>query len=274
MILDLVAVSPTRITAMPPESLPSLLATDPVVTLGVLTRMAAAVGAGGLASFPQLSPRIRLAAALALSAAALPAAVATGHEPQPWLMLLVGEAVIGLGLGLAVALAFAEASWAGGILGSVSGMSWADDFSGDQPTGEGGAARLAAWLAAAGFLAAGGHLVLIEGLVDSVQRLPIGSFLSAASRADLGDTVAFVSSAALSLALALALPAMTAVLSFHVAAALCLRSVRFVVGPGSLQAAASLVLLAAVVAGAGGWTEGFAAAVRPVLERSLFELGR
>ena len=80
--------------------------------------------------------------------------------------------------------------------------------------------------------------------------------------------------AALSLALALALPAMTAVLSFHVAAALCLRSVRFVVGPGSLQAAASLVLLAAVVAGAGGWTEGFAAAVRPVLERSLFELGR
>jgi len=259
---------------MPVDSLAGLCAADPVTALGVVVRMGSVVAAGGLASFPRLGPRIGLAAALALSAAALPAAVARGHVPQPAVLLMVGEAVVGLGLGLAVAVAFAAASWAGGILGSVAGMSWADDFSGDAATGEGGAARLASWLAVAGFLAAGGHLVLVAGLVDSVQQLPVGGFASAVGRDRCAEVIAFMPSAALSLAIALALPALTAVLTFHVAAALCLRSVRFVVGPGSLQAAASLVLLAAVVAGAGGWTEGFSAAVRPLLERGLEARGR
>ena len=259
---------------MPPDSLAGLCLADPVTSLGVIVRIGSAVAAGGLASFPRLGPRTGLAATLALSAAALPAAVARGHAAQPAALLLVGEAVVGLGLGLAVALAFAAAAWAGGILGSVAGMSWADDFSGDQPTGEGGAARLAGWLAMAGFLATGGHLVLVAGLVDSVQRLPIGCFASAVGRDQLAETIAFMPSAAISLAIALALPGLTAVLTFHVATALCLRSVRFVVGPGSLQAAASLVLLAAVVAGAGGWTEGFSAAVRPLLERGFAESGR
>jgi flagellar biosynthetic protein FliR len=259
---------------MSPDSLAILCGADPVTTLGVVVRMATVVAVGGLASFPRLGPRIGLAAGLALSAAALPTAVARGSTPQPVVLLLVGEAIVGLGLGLAVAVAFAAASWGGGILGSVSGASWADDFAGDPPTGEGGAARLAGWLAVAGFLATGGHLVLVTGLVDSVHWLPIGGFASAISRDELTEMIAGMPSAALSLALALALPALTAVLTFHVAAALCLRSVRFVVGPGSLQAAASLVLLAAVVAGAAGWTEGFATAVRPLLERGLVEASR
>ena len=150
---------------MPVDSLAGLCAADPVTALGVVVRMGSVVAAGGLASFPRLGPRIGLAAALALSAAALPAAVARGHVPQPAVLLMVGEAVVGLGLGLAVAVAFAAASWAGWILGSVAGMSWADDFSGDAATGEGGAARLASWLAVAGFLAAGGHL---RPLVDEL----------------------------------------------------------------------------------------------------------
>lgn len=246
-----------------------LLTVDPLVAIGVGTRMAVAVAAGGLASFPRLGPRISAAAVLALAAAALPAAAGRPLESQPPLLVIAGEAVIGLGLGLAVALAFAAASWAGGMLGSVAGLAWADDFAGDPPTGEGGPARLAAWLAVAGFLAAGGHLTLVAGLVDSVQRMPIGSFTTAVAREECAELATVLPTAALSLALAMALPAIAAVLSFHVAAALCLRSVRFVVGSGSLQAAASIVLLAAVVAGAGGWTEGFAAAVQPLLERGL-----
>lgn len=258
---------------MSQDSLLHLLAADPAVTLGVAVRMAGVVAAGGMASFPRLGPRIGSAVALALAAAALPAAVARGHEPQPLMVLVVSEAVVGCGLGLAVAVAFGAAAWAGGVLGSMAGMAWADDFSGDAPAGEGGAARLAAWLAVAGFLAMGGHLVLIAGIVDSVARLPIGGLAAAAAREHLGDMLVAMPGLALSLAMALALPAVTAVLTFHLASALCLRSVRFVVGPGSLQAAASLVLLAAVVAGAGGWTEGFATAVQPVLERALLEIG-
>ncbi len=255
------------------HSLAPLLAIDPLVALAVLVRMAAAVAAGGLASFPRLGPRIAAAAALALAAAALPGAAAQPIETGTPFLLVAGEAIAGLGLGLAVAVAFAAASWAGAILGSVSGLAWADDFGGDEPTGEGGAARLAGWLAVAGFLAAGGHLVLVAGLVDSVQRLPIGAVAAAFGRERFAEAVVSLPTAALSLAIALALPAVTAVITFHVATALCLRSVHFVAGPGTLQAAASLVLLAAVVAGAGGWTEGFAAAVRPLLERGLLEDG-
>ena len=256
---------------MPFESCARLIAADPVVALAVVVRMGTVVAAGGLAQVPHLGPRIGAAVALALAAAALPAAAARGHEPQPVLFLLAGEAVVGLGLGLAVAVAFGAAAWAGGILGSVSGMAWADDFSGDQPAGQGGPAGLAGWLAMAGFLAAGGHVALVEGLLDSVHRLPVGTVCSIMVRDRLADAVASLPSLALALAFALALPAVTAVVTFHLAAALCLRSVRFVPGPGVLQAAASLVLLAAMVAGAAGWTEGFAAAVRPVLERGVLE---
>ncbi len=88
----------------------------------------------------------------------------------------------------------------------------------------------------------------------------------------LADLVAAVPSAALSLALSLAAPALVAVVAFHVAAAVCLRAVRFTPGAGILQAAASLVLVGAVFVGAGVWTSGFAAAVQPSLERVFLEV--
>jgi flagellar biosynthetic protein FliR len=255
---------------MPADSLPAILSADPALVAGVVARMAAAVAAGGLPVFPWLDMRVRAAATLALAAVALPGAVPAG-DSLSLLPLLLGEAVVGLGLGLAAALAFAAAAWAGGILATVSGLNWAADFTPDSPAGEGGAARLATWLAVAGFLAAGGHLAVVAGLVDSVGRMPVGT-LAVAGGAGLAELVASLPTAALELALALAAPALAAVLAFHVAAAVCLRAVRFAPGPGLVQVAASLVLLAAIGAGAGAWTTGFAAAARHQIERSLGDL--
>ena len=255
---------------MPADSLPAILTADPALVAGVVARMAAAVAAGGLPVFPWLDMRVRAAATLALAAVALPAAVPAG-DSLPLVPLLVGEAVVGLGLGLAAALAFAAAAWAGGILGTVSGLNWAADFTPDVPAGEGGAAQLATWLGIAGFLLAGGHLAIVAGLVDSVGRMPVGG-LAAGGGAGLAELVATLPTAALGLALALAAPALAAVLAFHVASAICLRAIRFAPGPGLLQAAASLVLLAAVSAGASGWTSGFAIAARRQVEQSLDDL--
>ncbi len=255
---------------MPADSLPAILSADPALVAGVVARMAAAVAVGGLPVFPGLEMRVRAAATLALAAVALPAAVPAG-DSLPLVPLLVGEAVVGLGLGLAAAFAFVAAAWAGGILGTVSGLNWAADFTPDAPAGEGGAARLAAWLGIAGFLAAGGHLAIVAGLIDSVGRMPVGG-LAAAGPQGLAELVTTLPTAALELALGLAAPALAAVLAFHVAAALCLRVVRFAPGPGLLQAAASLVLLAAICVGAGGWTSGFAAAARQRVEQSLGDL--
>lgn len=251
--------------------LPAVLSADPSLVAGVVVRMAAAVAAGCLPVFPRLDLRVRAAATLALAAVAAPAAVSAG--PGLTLVPLVaGEALVGFGLGLAAALVFAAASWAGGILGTVSGLNWADEANPETVSGEGGAARLATWLAVAGFLAAGGHLVIIAGLVESVRRLPVGLVAAGNGREGLADLVSIMPSTALALALALAAPALVAVVAFHVAAAVCVRAVRLAPGSGLLQAAASLVLLAAVLAGAGAWTHGFAAAVRPPLERCFLDL--
>jgi flagellar biosynthetic protein FliR len=256
------------------DSLLAGLAAEPTLAVGVAVRMTTAVAMGGLAFFPRIDPRVQAAAALALTAAALPLAVTRPAAPVAGLAvvpLVAGEAIVGLGLGLVVAVCFAAATWAGGILGSVAGLTWADDFTPDAAAGEGAAARLATWLAVAGFLAAGGHLAVIAGLVDSVGRFPVGRF-AAADPARLFDAVAAAPSAALALAVSLAGPALAAVLTFHVAVAICLRSVRFAAGSGLVQAAASLVLLAAVLHGASTWTAGFAAAVREPLERGLVDL--
>lgn len=246
-------------------SLSSLLAADPALAGGVVVRMAAAVAAGGLPVFPRLDLRVRAVAVVALAAVALPAAQPV-DESLPLVPLVAGEALVGFGLGLAAASVFAAAAWAGGILGSVAGLNWSDDFNPDAPAGEGGAARLATWLAVAGFLAAGGHLAIVSGLVESVHSLPVGIMATGGGREGLVELAALVPQAALRLAVSLAAPAVVAMVAFHVAAAICLRAVRFTPGSGLLQAAASLVLLAAVFAGAGAWTHGFAAAARQPLE--------
>ena len=255
---------------MTADSLPAILTADPVVVAGLVARMAAAVAAGGLPVFAWLDLRVRAAVTLALAAVALPAAVPAGG-PVSLGPLLVGEVVVGLGLGLAAAVAFAAAGWAGSILGSVSGLTWAADFTPEAPAEEGGAARLAAWLAIAGFLLAGGHLVIVAGLVDSVVQIPVGS-LAADTAAGFTAGILSLPTAAVELALALAAPALAAVLAFHVAAAICLRAVRCTPGAGLVQAAASLVLVAALVAGAGAWTTGFATAARHQVERTFDSL--
>ncbi len=253
-------------------SLLSLLVTDPAIAAAVLVRMAAAVSAGGLGMFPQLDLRIKGVIVIVLAAVALPAALATRLPEQPSLMpLLAGEAVVGLGLGLVVAVVFAAASWAGGIAAGVAGLSWASDGSPYEATGEATVARLAAWLAVAGFLAAGGHLAVIAGLVESVGRFPVGAVASD-GLAGLFETVLPMPAAALELAWTLAAPAVAAVITFHLAVAICLRSVRFTPGAGLLQSAAALVLLAAMFQSATAWTDGFATLSRGPLDRGLVDI--
>ena len=85
--------------------------------------------------------------------------------------------------------------------------------------------------------------------------------------------VGFRVQAAVAVALTLAaVPALAAVLAFHLVAAICVRTVQFDPGQGILQAAASLVLLAAVCIGTDSWIGGFAAVVEAPLERCLHDV--
>jgi flagellar biosynthesis protein FliR len=251
--------------------LPAIVLADPPLASALAARMAAAVAVGCLPFGGCLTLRVRAAIALGLLVTALPAAAATARpEPPPLPLLLVGEACVGVGLGLAVAVVIAASSWAGGLLGSVSGLSWADDFDPEGDAQGAGMPRLAWWMGVGGFLLAGGHLAVIGGLVDAVRWLPIGGvFQATGGRAAWTQAVVTLPMLAVSLAVALATPALAAVVVFHVVNGVCLRTVRFAPGPGLLQAAASMILLAAVVLGSEAWTVGFGSRAAAEIEHVL-----
>lgn len=246
----------------------ALAATGAFVRVGVAT----AVGGLPLAT-GTTSPQVRLAAALALAIAAWPAACASAPTvPAPLPFVIGGEALVGLGLGVALAAVFAAAGWAGAVLGSVSGLSWSDDFTPDAESQGSGITRLAWWLGLAGFISAGGHLELVAGLVDSFRVLPVGAVAEQGGFAELAAVVSAAPGTGLALALALAGPALAAVLVFHVAATVAVRVGRVDPGQGLLQSLASVVVLAGVCVAADAWIGGFTALVQPALERCFLDL--
>jgi flagellar biosynthesis protein FliR len=271
-------------------SLVSPSAAEAGVVAGVIARMAAAIGVGGMPLATDIPWRIRATLAIALAAVAAPAALtaqpawrdgpaitmADGTLPVTAVaLLLVGEALVGVALGTAVAAIVAAAAWAGRWLASVTGLSWADDFSLDSTAGPPGVARLAWWLGCLGFVAADGHLAVIGGFVDSVVRLPVGATLTAdrPAFAALVDLAVGMPAVALELALSLGAAALGAVLAFHVAAALCLRTIRFTPGQGMLQALAAAVMLVVLCAGADVWLSGFGRLARGRIEEGLASVG-
>ena len=253
-------------------SLTGTIVSDPGIAAGLAARMAAGVALATAPVFPGIPWRARAALAALLAVGALPAAAADAVRPTaaaPLPFLIVGEALVGLALGTAAAAVLATATWAGAILGSVAGLSWADDFDPEGDVQAAGMARLAWWLGLAGFLGAGGHLAVVAGLVDSVRILPIGAAFAAAEApgGGLAALVTTMPAVAVALAVSLATPALTAVVVFHLASAVCLRTIRFAPGQGMLQTLASLVLLGAVAVGADAWVGGFGTVARAQVER-------
>ena len=239
------------------------LSQEIVVAVGVCARIAAAVVTGTLPILPGGSFRIRLTLAFALAVVAVPMAlavqVADGSRPiGPLLPVLASELLVGLLMGTAAAAVLAATAWAGGILGSVSGLSWADDFDPAAAGESAGVARLAWWVGLAAFFTAGGQLAVVGGLIDSVRHVPVGTALSGLPQEWLVTLAVTTPSVAISLAAVLVMPALVAVVAFHLASGICLRAIPFSPGPGLLQGLASLVLLASLWLGAEAWAGGSA----------------
>lgn len=244
-----------------------------LVATGAFVRVGLATAVGGMPLAVGTSLQVRIAVALALAIAGWPAAWASAATvPAPPPLVLGGEAIVGLGLGVALAAVFAAARWAGTLLGSVSGLSWSDDFTPDAESQASGIAQLAWWLGLAGFIAAGGHLQLVAGLVDSFRVLPVGAVAGQGGFAGLAAVVSAAPGTGLALALALAGPALAAVLVFHVAATIAVRVGRVDPGQGLLQSLASVVVLAGVCVAADAWIGGFTVLVQPALERCFLDL--
>ena len=244
-----------------------------MLAAGVLARMAGAVGLSTLPVFPGLSLRIRAALLAALSAVAIPAAISTaplsdGFTSVSLPLFLGGELLVGFAIGTSVAIVLSASAWAGGILGSVSGLAWADDFDPHSDAQTAGIARLAWWIGLSAFLAAGGQLGVVAGLIDSVHSVPIGQLALNPNR--LPDLFQFwaveIPGLCLSLAVTLAMPSLMAVMAFHLASAICMRTIAFMPGHGLLQAAAAVVLLGAIYVGVDAWAGGFGTLVEGPIE--------
>lgn len=253
------------------------LTNRPLLAAGLFVRLVAAVWVGALPLGREAPARVRLVLAGMLAVVALPTAALTsgaGLATATPVTLLVSEGIVGLGLGLFAACIVTSAAWAGAMVGSVSGLSWADDFAVDAAEDSAGTARLAWWCGAAAFFAAGGHLTVIVGLLDTTATIPVGSVVAGTvGTTPLLDVITAAPGLGLSLAMAVATPTLAALVTFHAAAALCLRTVTFAPGGGLLQGAAALVAIGALVIGSDAWLGGFAAAAGDVIERGLAAAG-
>jgi flagellar biosynthesis protein FliR len=248
---------------------------EPWVAGGWTCRLLAAVWVGALPLGRQAPAGLRLALATALALVGLPAAQTTSPDltAVPPLLLLTAECVVGAGLGLLAATVVAAAAWAGAIVGSVAGLSWSGDFAAEGEDDAAGTARLAWWCGVAAFFAAGGHLAVVGGLLDSAGALPVGGTMTGGGTGALLPLATAVPGVALSLAAALATPILAALFAFHLAAAICLRTIGLAPGTGLLQALAALVLIGGLVVGGDVWLGGFGTAARTLVARGLATAG-
>jgi flagellar biosynthetic protein FliR len=218
-------------------------------------RMAGFVAVGTVPLTPDVPVMVRLGLAWSLSIAVVPWVLADSTSPprsSPLLLALLSELALGGLFGLSVACVTAAAGWAGGVLGSISGLSWADDFSNGSAEAATPLARLLWWVSVGAFVWCGGPRVVLACLLDSLTALPLAA-LATASR----------------LAVAVALPAMLAVLFWHATAAIACRLLPLSPSTGLLQGSAAIVLMLAIWAGGPIWTAAMAHAMASSCEHVL-----
>lgn len=263
-------LAPVAVALPPPLVEPAAA----IVAAGLAVRVAGLLLVGGQRLYPGLTPQVRLGLLLVFAVATAPAAIAarqpTGETLPPLPFLFGSELLVGAGLGLAVALLLSAVAAAGGILAATAGLDWAAAFT---PGGEDrpGVARLCGWLGLAAFVSAGGQRLVVNGLLDSCWRLPIGRLAGSLGRAEfpLADLLFQLPAVGLSLAVGLALPVLVAVLTTHVTAAICLRTVSFTPGIGLLQGLAAVVLLGGLLLGSRQWSEQAGQLLLPPLEATF-----
>ncbi len=134
-----------------------------------------------IAVAPMLGNRsipIRVKVALAIlvtivAAPSLPPAPVTAIDSYPGFLQIAREILIGVSLGFAVRVVFAAVEMAGELVGLQMGLSFAGYI---DPTSGGAAnviSRYFGTIAVLLFLSINGHLLLIYGVIESFQTIPI-----------------------------------------------------------------------------------------------------
>ncbi len=220
------------------------------------TRIGACLMVAPLFGARFVSSRLRIILAVAITALVVPLLPAPDIAPfSPQGFVVVAQQImIGVALGFALQIVFDALGLAGQLLANSMGLSFA--FNVDPLRGSSTAAlgQLYIILATLVFLALGGHLSLIQVLVDGLTTMPVGATLP---REGLWAIVLW-GGTLFSGAISIALPGVTALLIVNLAFGVVSRAAPslnlFAVGfPISL-----IVGLVVVLAGMGPLTQGIA----------------
>lgn len=163
---------------IPPVAIPNIEAMLQLWMLAMI-RPGAAFIAAPVFGATNVPVQLRLVVALAVGVPAVAASGMTlpadGIVSWPGLILVVGEVVIGLSIGFVLQMGLAAALLAGEAISNAMGLGFAamaDPLSGQMSSAVG---QLLSMLATALFLAANGHLLLIDIIVQSYTALPPGN---------------------------------------------------------------------------------------------------
>jgi flagellar biosynthesis protein FliR len=136
---------------------------------------------------------VRTAILVVIVAAASPLVLSQGTTPAVGAATLMSELLIGFALGLGAAIIVGSAQIAGDVLAFQMGLSGAatlDPLTGQQATA---VADLFMLMVVTLILSMNGHILVLEGLAESVSAVPLGSAIaareSALSLAGVGATM-------------------------------------------------------------------------------------
>ncbi|MBL0914472.1 MAG: flagellar biosynthetic protein FliR [Sphingopyxis sp.] len=163
---------------MNPADIPNVEAMLQLWMLGIIRPGAAflAAPAFGAANIPvQLRLVIALAVGVPAVAASGMALPPEGIVSVPGFLMVIGEVVIGLAIGFVLQMGLAAALLAGEAISNAMGLGFASMIDPMSGTSSSVVGQFLSMLATAIFLAANGHLALIQIIVDSYSALPPGN---------------------------------------------------------------------------------------------------
>lgn len=163
---------------MNPADIPNVEAMLQLWMLGMIRPGAAFLAAPvfGAANVPvQLRLVIALAVGVPAVAASGMALPADGLVSWPGFILIIGEVVVGLAIGFVLQMGLAAALLGGEAISNAMGLGFASMIDPLSGTASSAIGQFLSMLATALFLAADGHLVLIDIIVDSYSALPPGN---------------------------------------------------------------------------------------------------
>lgn len=247
---------------MIPDILQHVFAPERWPAFALLTaRLTGLMFVAPLWSMSSLPRAARAAMTVALAAVLLPAAPAAPLSehvldlPVPVAM----EMLIGLVIGLTASVVVQGAALAGEVAAVQMGLNIGPALTPMPDVQQSGVGQLQSMLALFVYVAVGGHLMLLRGLADSLQTLPLGAPIDLTRGAAL---TVMLPSALFSCALSAAAPVMVTLLLVNIAMAILSRAVPqlnammvsfpLTIGVGLVMTGLSLPVVAGVIA---SWME-------------------